>query len=70
MCLSGSVVSLDVWLNNEGFDMLGNVLLLVSGVMLSMRSFSTVSVKKDCCIKHLLRAGHNLFGFCGIKFSS
>ena len=29
----GLVVPLDVGLNNEGFDMLGNVLLLVSGVI-------------------------------------
>ena len=36
MCLFGSVVSLGVGLNNEGFDMLENVLLLVFGVMLSM----------------------------------
>ena len=35
----GSVIS------NEGFDMLGNVLLLVSDIMLSMRSFFTVSVR-------------------------
>ena len=44
MCLFGSGVSLVVGLNNEGFDMLGNVLLLVSGVMLNMRSFFTVSL--------------------------
>ena len=31
MCPVGSVVSLDARLNNEGFDQLGNVLLLVSG---------------------------------------
>ena len=29
----GSVVSLGVGLNSEGFDMSGNVLLMVSGVM-------------------------------------
>ena len=45
MCLFGSVVSFGVGLNNEGFDMFGNVLLLVSAVMLSMRSFFTVSVR-------------------------
>ena len=41
----GSVISLGVALNNEGYDMLGNVLLLVSGIMLSVRSFFTVSVR-------------------------
>ena len=45
MCLFGSVVSFGMGINNEGFDMLGNVFLLVSGVMLSMRSFFTVSVR-------------------------
>ena len=42
MCLFGSEVSLGMGLNNEGFDMLGNVLLQVSGVMLNMRSVFTV----------------------------
>ena len=45
MCLFGPVVSLGVGINNEDFDMLGNVLLLASGVMLSMSSFFTVSVR-------------------------
>ena len=45
MCLFGSVVSLGVGLNSEGFDMSGNVLLLVSGVVLCMGSFFTVSVR-------------------------
>ena len=46
MCLFGSVLSLGVGLNSEGYDMLGNVLLLlVSGVMLNMTSFFTVSVR-------------------------
>ena len=45
MCVFSSVVSSGVGLNNEGFDMLGNVLLLVSGVMLSMTSIFTVLVK-------------------------
>ena len=38
MYLCTSVVSLGLGLNNEDYDMLGNV-LLVSGVMLNMRSF-------------------------------
>ena len=41
MCLFSSLVSLGVGLNNEGYDMLGN-LLLVSGVMVNMRSPFTV----------------------------
>ena len=51
-----------------GFDMLRNVSLLVSGVTLDMRSLFTASVRQDCCIKHILRAGHCLFGIFGIKF--
>ena len=35
-----------VGLDNESFDTFGNVLLLVSGVMLSMRSFLTVQLDK------------------------
>ena len=39
------VVSLGVGLNDEGLNMLANFLLLVSHVVLSIRSFFTVSVR-------------------------
>ena len=41
----GSVISLGVGLNNEGFDTLGNVLFRVSGVILNKRSFFAAFIR-------------------------